>query len=229
MKSHKSEKNKLIYILTLIVIIIVYIVIRLARSSYLFDHIYYDNIGKQPINNIRCIDETIINVDDGDDEQPIEFIYDKTSKYGNRIYMINQFPISDETGQSLQGEYKTFDFKLVFKKNSRGVRYIITANKMNTSDLPNDWIKMYLEADKKGVNNCFRPTSRIKTFNEYTPYEDNPKERIIYEGLVTDAEVQRGYKNYTFRMWVSEDVKVFNEEYLERTFNSQISVHVKAK
>ena len=35
----------------------------------------------------------------------------------------------------------------------------------------------------------------------------------------------RGYEDYTFRMWVSEDVRVYNEDFLSKTFKTRINVY----
>ena len=97
--------------------------------------------------------------------------------------------------------------------------------KLDGSDLEEDWTKAFLERDGGDVSNCIRPNGRIKTFNEYANYQNNPKEKILYEGVVTSAMATRGYEDYTFRMWISEDVKLYNEDYLSKTFKTRINVY----
>ncbi len=220
-KNIKGKKNRVIYWLTIIVIIIIYIVIHLLMEGFK-EKYYIDNIPIQPVNHIRGTEKKEPE-NDNTDNKNIIFKYTEDSRRGNHIYMINQFPMSDEVGKSLVGEFKTFDFKLEFTEKAVGVKYTITAEKLSNSDLPDDWVKAYLSNGTAGINNCFRPNGRIKTYNEYPVYKG--KERILYEGTVTSAEVKKGYKDFTFRMWVSEDVKVVNEEYLMRTFNARINVH----
>ena len=153
----------------------------------------------------------------------IVFEYDYDS--GNYIDLYNQFPIKDEVGKNLQGDKHTQDFKLRFNSSAVGVKYTITMEKLDGSDMEESWAKAYLVRDGVGVNNCLRTTGRVKTFNEYANYKGNPKEKILYEGTVTSAMATRGYEEYTFRMWVSEDVKVYNEDFLSKTFKTRINVY----
>ena len=225
-------KNKLLYILTIIVIIIIYLVIHLS-GKYLKGRIYVDNLPNQPVNNIKGVEEKENNKPpkDNNDNKPvsedglIDFVYTEDKTYGNYIYLINQFPTADEVGKSLEGQYKTFDFKLKFNKKSQGIKYQITLNKMDISDLENSWVKVYLENEGKGLNNCYRTNGRIKTFDEYPLYNNDNSEIILYNGVVTDKDVERGYQNYRLRMWISEDVKVVNQDYLSKTIVAKVVVH----
>ncbi len=150
---------------------------------------------------------------------------------GNYIYLINQFPIKDEVGKNLQGEKHTNDFKLKFNDKAVGVKYTITVEKLDGSDLDDEWAKQFLVNDGTDVANCYRNTNRVKTFNEYAMYNDNPNERILYEGVISSNEAARGYKDFTFRMWVSEDLQLNNSDYLSetRTFKTRINVYAVGK
>ena len=152
-----------------------------------------------------------------------EYDYDKE----NYIYLVNQFPIKDEVGKNLQGEKHTQDFKLKLNEKAEGVKYTITAEKLDESDFDDKWIKLFLVNDGADVKNCFRTTNRVKTFNEYENYQSNPKEKILYEGVITKAEATRGYKDFTFRMWVSEDLELVNSDYLSqtKTYKTRINVY----
>ena len=212
----KKQKNKLFYTLTMLVILIIFLVIFLS-GKYLKDIIFVDNLPKQPINNIKSIDEE--KLDDA------EFIYTFDRTYGNYIYLENQFPITDEVGRSLEGAYKTFDFKLKFNDSAVGVKYEIILEKLPESDLENNWVKVYLESEGKGVDNTFRTNGRIKTFNEYKNYNKKDNEVVLYSGTVTAKEAERGYKNFRLRMWISEDVKVVNQNYESKTIVARVNVH----
>lgn len=205
--------NKLFAIIVTIGIIAIYLVIALS-GKYLKERIYRDDNVKQPVNNIKSVDDDVFSY---------EFTEDKTM--GNYIYMINQFPITDEVGRELEGKLKTFDFKLKFNGQSKGIKYQITLEKMDGSDLQDNWVKVYLENEGREVSDCIRSTGRIKTYNEYSKYNGKNDERILYSGFITDDDIKRGYKNYTFRMWVSEDVKVVNEEYEKNSFIARVNVH----
>ncbi len=158
-------------------------------------------------------------------DKDIIFEYDYDD--GNYIYLINQFPIVDEIGKSLQGDKRTNDFKLRFNQDAVGVKYTITVEKLDGSTLDDQWVKMFLVNDGADVRNCYRSNNRIKTFNEYGKYQNKNQERIIYQGTITSAEASRGYKDFTFRMWVSEDLILENSNYLSesRTFRARINVY----
>ena len=238
-----KRKNKLLYISTLIIIIIVFLVIFLS-SDCMKKIIYVDNLLNQPINNIRnVVKEQPIDNDNKQNnnknnnnngnknnvkpnsESPIKYVYEENEENGNYIYLINQFPIKDELGKTLEGNYEKFDFKLEFKNAALGASYDITLKKTENSDLENSWIKVYLERDKQVLNECVRNTGRIKTFNDYLPYSNRSDEIIIYQGVVNKQDIQKGYHDYTLRMWISEDVKVVNEEYKSKTIGASVNVY----
>ncbi len=155
----------------------------------------------------------------------IVFEYDYDN--GNYIYLINQFPTIDEIGKSLQGDKRTNDFKLKFNEDAVGVKYTITVEKLDGSTLDDEWVKLFLVNDGADVRNCYRANNRIKTFNEYSKYNNKANERVIYNGVITSAEASRGYKDFTFRMWVSEDLNLQNSDYLSqsRTYKARINVY----
>ena len=47
----------------------------------------------------------------------------------------------------------------------------------------------------------------------------------FYNGTITQAEAKRGHKDYTLRMWISEDVNVYNEKYDEHTIVARVNVY----
>ena len=211
-KKKSNKQNRLLYSLSMITIIIIFLVIFLS-GSFLKKQIFIDVIPRQPMNSIRGIDE-----------EPIAYIYTEDKTYGNYIYLTNQFPISDEIGKSLEGQFKTFDFKIEFHEKSVGVNYEITLEKLPGTDLYEDWVKVYLSSEGKGIN-CYRNSGRIKTYNEYAKYNKKDKEVTLFKGKVTSDDVKKGYRDYRFRMWVSEDVKVVNQNYESRTFIARVNVH----
>ena len=157
------------------------------------------------------------------------FIYDYDDN--NYIDLYNQFPTRDEVGKGFHGEKYTQDFKLKFNSEAAGVKFVITMEKLDGSNLQDDWVKAYLVHDGADIPNCYRTNGRVKTFNEYKNYNGNPNEKIIYEGTVSSTLAARGYEDYTFRMWVSEDVQLNNnsDEYQDvfsnRTFKTRINVY----
>ena len=250
-----KRKNKLIYTLTMVFIIIVFLVI-IFFGNKIEKIIYVDNLPKQPINHIRNIVKEEVPPEDekkDDDgkknnggkkdngnkesgnttpeevepntESPIKYTYNEDLTKGNYIYLVNQFPITDEVGKKLSGEYKTFDFKLEFQEAALGASFDITLEKMENSDLENSWIKAYLEKDGTALSQSIRDTGRVKTFNDYTPYSNKTNEVILYQGTVTASDISKGYRDFTLRMWISEDVQVVNEDYNEKTIIARVNVY----
>lgn len=215
-----KDKNSKIYILTIIVVVIVYFVIYLfgvatKKSIYSGNEGYYNNPSKQPVNNIFSHYYDV-------EKQIIHFVYD--TERGNYIDLKNQFPTLDEVGMNFEGDKYTQDFRLRFDASALLVHYSIVAVKSPESDLDDDWVKTYLIADGKALPNCFRENGRVKTFNEYSDYYGNSNEKILYQGIITYNEAKRGYKDFTLKLWISEDVEVFNEDYLEKNFKMSIKV-----
>lgn len=209
-----KDKNKMFVIFASILIVIVFLVIYLSFSkTFIARQIYVDNVPKQPMNSIKGVA--------GD---PIAYVYTTDLTYGNFIYLTNQFPIKDEVGKKLEGQYKTFDFEIDYNEKAVGVEYTITLEKMNNSDLYENWVKVYLEEENDGLEECFRNNGRVKTFNEYEKYQDN--EIILYHSTVNENDIKAGHRNFTFRMWVSEDVKV-EGYYPSKTFIARVNVHAK--
>ena len=251
----KKYRNGIIYFLTIIVVIIVYIVIyfyngKIQDSIYLEKKNYEENIKKQPVNNLISIVKKVDPeppIDDKDkdkdkdknkdnnkdkdkkDDEKINtddlFIYDFDETNGNVINLVNQFPIKDEVGRKLEGEYRTHDFELKMSKQATGISYVITIEKLDGSDFDEKWIKVYLENEGTPISNSLRSDGRVKTFTEYTKYKNKDNERILYEGIVSNAEALRGLKKYTLRMWVSEDLTLNNENYLSKTFKARVNVY----
>ena len=214
-KNDKKVKNKNQYIIMSILTIIVFLVIHLSFGKLKEKKIYVDVMPKQPTNNIRGIED-----------EPVAYVYTEDKSYGNYIYMINQFPTKDEIGKELEGQYKTFDFKFEFNDKALGVDYVVTLEKMPGTDLNETWVKAYLTNEGAPVANCLRSNGRIKTYNEYVKYNNKNNEVVLYRGKVTENDLKRGYRNFRFRMWVSEDVTVQNENYESRTFIARVNVHV---
>lgn len=224
MKEEKKQRRQRVeYTLTMLVILIVFLVIYLS-GNYLKSLIYSNNVYKPPVNNIFSTNQ------EAPVEDPIVFIYDEDKDKTNVIRLYNQFPIADEVGMALVGEYRTHDFKIRLNTKAVGVKYQITAEKLDASDFDENFMKLYLEMNGKGINNCFRENGgRIKHFTEYSKYKDRYNERILYEGTISSAEARRGYIDFTFRMWVSEDLVKINEDYLSQTFLARINVYATDK
>lgn len=225
-----KDRDSKIYIVTIIVVIIVYLVIYFFGSSIkksIYDGGSEQNTPKQPVNNILSKHDSSNNNSSNNtkdkEEEGILFRYEALDS--DYIELYNQFPTQDEVGMAFFGNKYTQNFRLKLNSHAVGVKYTITLKKQLGSDLEDDWAKVYLVTDGSSIANCFRESGRVKTFNEYTSYLDNPEEKILYEGVITYDEASRGYKDFTLRMWISEDVRVVNEAYLSKSFLAKVAVY----
>jgi len=213
-KNNKMKNQKFVFLTTLLIIIILLVIYFSFSGTYLTGQIYIDSIPKQPMNNIKGIEE-----------DPIAYVYTTDETYGNYIYLMNQFPIKDEIGRSLEGQYRTFDFQIKYNGKTTGVDYTITLEKMDGTTLSDDWIKIYLEEEGRAINNCIRPSGRVKTYNEFNKYNGKNNEIVLYKSKVTESDIKAGYRSFRFRMWVSEDVVVNNGIYESNSFIARVNVH----
>lgn len=199
-----------------------------TKKGYIFKYWVYN--GKEfKVNDVIQKDMVLSAVfekeDNPDDDIDFEYVFTKDKSVGDYIYLVDQFPIKDEVGKILQGKYKTFDFKLNLNQAAKGIKYQITLEKMEGTDLKEEWIKAYLTKEGIDVPNCLRSNGRIKTFNEYNKYNGNPDEIILTTGTITEEEANRGYIDYTFRMWVSEDVTNIDNTYNDKSFIARVNVY----
>lgn len=185
-----------------------------------------DNI----INNIIAIDKgdkpgNEDNDDDKDSSSKLVFSYYEKPGVGNGIKLYNQFPTKDEIGKAFEGDNYVFEFRLILNENAAGVKYNLVAEKTNTSTLRENLVKTYLESEGKALSSVIRDNGSIKTFNEYSNYtKKNSNQKLIYTGVITKAEALRGYKDFVFKMWISDDAG-FNIDDNAKTFVTKINVY----
>jgi len=159
-----------------------------------------------------------------DDEGKIVFSYYEKPGIGNGIWLKNQFPTPDAVGKAFKGDKYIFEFKLLLNEKSAGVRYTIVAEKLVNSDLRNDLVKLYLESGGKPVSTVVRGDGSIKNFTEYANYRKKATQKVLYTGTITRAEALRGYKEFTFKMWLSDELTMQQDDY-GRTFLTRINVY----
>lgn len=146
------------------------------------------------------------------------------SEYG--IYLLNQFPTKDEVGKLFEGKNYTFNFSLILGKKTVGAYYEITAVENESNNLNPSYVKLYLEKNKTATDFSLRTNGKVKTFNEYSK-SDYPEAsgKVIHKGYITQDDVNRGKIDFTLRMWISEDVKV-NENNISEFNNKKFAVKV---
>ena len=161
---------------------------------------------------------------DDKDEGKVVFSYYEKPGIGNGIQLEDQFPISDAEGRALRGDKSVFEFKLLLNEKSVGVRYTIVVEKLVNSDLRNDLVKLYLESNGKEISNVVRENGSIKSFTEYNDYRKRATQKVLCTGTITRAEANRGYKDFAFKMWLSDELPLDENDY-GRKFLTRINVY----
>ena len=226
-KEQEEKRSKLSYKQLILIIFITTITVMFAMgfSFSIFDATLepnQDNI----INNIIAI----LRGDDDDDKpnepsNDIIFSYYEKPFVGNGIRLYNQFPIKDEVGKAFKGDNYVFEFRLVLNENAVGVKYDLVAEKLTTSTLREELTKIYMESEGRDLPTVIESDGSVKTFNEYSRYSrKNPNEILVYSGVITKEEARRGYKDFVFKMWVSDEIG-FNQEDSAKTFITRINVY----
>ena len=207
---------------------VLFLLVLLVITGYLIISVSYQK-PKEDIHpiSVNITDEEVFDFNQADKKEErlnnnvvFEYFYDKD----DYISLDNAFPMSDESGKSTKDNVEYF--KLRFNKNTLGVKYVITVEKMVDSTLDDEFVKLYLVSDKK-INNCYRDNNEIKTFNEYNNYNNKIDEKTIYEDIVTNSDINKGYKEFAFRMWLSSSLNLENSDYLSeaRTYNIRVNVY----
>lgn len=158
------------------------------------------------------------------DEGKLVFSYYDKPGIGNGVWLENQFPTSDAIGKAFKGDKYVFDFKLLLNEKAAGIRYTIVAEKLVNSDLRNDLVKLYLESGGKAVSNVVREDGSIKTFTEYPEYRKKVTQKVLYTGTITRTEAMRGYKDFSFKMWITDELPMQEDDY-GRAFLTRINVY----
>ena len=145
------------------------------------------------------------------------------------IYLINQFPTKDEVGKQFQGKNYVFTFSLILGKKTEGAYYELTAVPLAESNLNPNYVKLYLEKNKQGVDMSYRPNGRVKVFSEYSKSEHEGTEgKVIYKDYITKDDVKNGKIDFVMRMWVSEDVDINDmnkADYMNKKFVVRVNTY----
>ena len=139
----------------------------------------------------------------------------------NGIYITNAYPISDDVGRTLTLENQYFDFSINASIQGDVVAdYEISAEKLETSTLSNDEVKLYLE---KEVNNSYEEIMAPKHF---TPLSESTDLGTVAGTMLLDSgSVDKTSSiNYRLRMWVDANTIVGE---LEKNFGVRVSVKAK--
>jgi len=142
----------------------------------------------------------------------------KFTESDNTINLGNAVPITDEEGKNLTEEF--FDFT-VSTSVSGGfkVAYEVVAEKDNSSNLEDEFVKLYLERSTDGVN-----YEEVMSPTVYTPIGEKSVLGAPIGSMVMDTGVVTGNEIYYYRvrMWVNSTYERQNES---RDFGVKINVY----
>lgn len=228
-QNQEDQENKLQY-KQLVLIILITVIMVLASIGLSFSIVKMLSGSKNMNFNTIMIPLKPIPGKPGETEDDdFIFSYEEKETLGNGIYIENMFPTTDEVGRSLVGEYNTFEFSLYYGNNSRNKYYEITAEMTDDCTLDSQYVKIYLESEGEVLDNVVKKNGRIKTFAEYknaTIDKKNNREKLIYGGKISKNDVLRKNKNFTLKMWFSEDAPL-NEQTMNKKFVVKINVYAK--
>ena len=144
----------------------------------------------------------------------------------NGINLVNQFPTPDEKGKLFEGPFYVYNFSMLVGKKTVGAYYEITAVPGDDNTLNPEWVKVYLEKSNKGVDSAFRDNGKVKVFTDYeNSLHEEAKGKVLYSGTITNEDINKGKIEFKLRMWVSEDIKV-DENNIESFNNKKFGVRV---
>ena len=151
-----------------------------------------------------------------------------TSYAEKGIYLVNQFPTRDEVGKLFKGTNYVYSFSLLLGKKTEGAYYEVTVIPNDNNTLDQNYVKVYLEKNEKGVDLSYRPNGRVKIYTEYENSKNGINGKVIYKGYVTKEDVIAGKINFVMRMWISEDINLTEEvmkNYMNKTFSARVNVY----
>ncbi len=194
----KKESNNKIFVIIICLLIFILMVIGVSMATFTYTK------EKDSVNTISTGNVSL-----------------NYTENTNGIYITNAYPISDDVGRTLTLENQYFDFSINASIQGDVVAdYEISAEKLETSTLSNDEVKLYLE---KEVNNSYEEVMAPKHF---TPLSESTDLGTVAGTMLLDSgSVDKTSSiNYRLRMWVDANTIVGE---LEKNFGVRVSVKAK--
>ena len=126
--------------------------------------------------------------------------------------------MSDEVGKTLTSEEQYFDFSVKADITGNVVaNYEIAAEKVITSTLSDDEVKLYLEKEEGGSYD------EVMAPKNFTPLKESTELGTMAGTmlLTSDTLDESGLINYRLRMWVADDTILSD---VEKTFEVRVSI-----
>ena len=194
----KKESNNKIFVIIICLLIFILMVIGVSMATFTYTK------EKDSVNTISTGNVSL-----------------NYTENTNGIDITNAYPISDDVGRTLTLENQYFQFSInVSIQGDVVADYEISAEKLETSTLSNDEVKLYLE---KEVNNSYEEIMAPKHF---TPLSESTDLGTVAGTMLLDSgSVDKTSSiNYRLRMWVDANTIVGE---LEKNFGVRVSVKAK--
>lgn len=136
----------------------------------------------------------------------------------NGINITNALPMTDSTGMSLTDVNQYFDFSVNAVLDGDFVAsYEIAAEKIPSSTLDNNEVKLYLEKKVGGVY------QEVMAPNNFEPLKNSTEIGTMAGSMLLDADTLNSSRtiNYRLRMWVADDTVVSN---YVKSFGVRVSI-----
>lgn len=149
----------------------------------------------------------------------IQFHYEETNGIGNGITINDALPVDSNT--TAKSAETPFNFRITASTSTGiSVPYTITARRSSDSDaIMGDIADLYLTEATSPETATTLFTDPV-AFNDLQPYNSNPAERVIYEGVATGNNYEKSFK---LRMWVDENAKYHEQCIVDGSVDTDIT------
>ena len=151
----------------------------------------------------------------------LTFKYTEVTGIGNGINLEDPEAISDEEGKQLN---TWFDFKIDANLVNSDMIYEVSVEPTNESTINLDGVKIYLTElvgnEEVDINSNYNGLGKVKVISDY----DNG---IIYQERIL-KNTKNYEKNFRVRIWISEDVDIYTDDYMGTKGIFKINVNSKS-
>lgn len=200
-----NQKNLIISIVLVLLIMLVTVGVSFAIFSY---------SGQGNIENIITVGN-------------LKFLYTEVDGAGNGISIKNALPIPDTQGKNLVSSTEVFNFKVEADTSGTALlNYEVTVDKLNTSTLPDEIIKIYVTEDGADAPLTI-PAGRVATYSELIETNiANAKGKVVYRGTVP-SNTSSYLKEFQLRMWIDENANFADptNDYNNKEFSVKVNVY----
>ena len=107
------------------------------------------------------------------------------------------------------------------------IRYQLIATKEESSDLPEEFVKIYLtqvDGDQENpVKSTLHEDGEVVLYSELADTKYNNQDgKVIYEEVMNNKEDYM--KSFRLRMWVSNEVDALDDVYMNKEFSIKVSI-----